>query len=626
MSDEILNGDDDIFPINLDYDGPGEPVFRPNPNDRADGWINATVDFTAKYVASGSRKNLDGWLVYGDEETVEDVVGVGGYTAQLSVGEDIEEALLAAPSSSPTLPADSEDNDAYCFVASAVDDLGNESDLPDEDAGCADPADSKEAMDAIAAVEGVGEVGEDNYVAPVEAADAADAEIFSTLTAGVDTAAPTLEFTTSPKSSIRTATEFQVRATDEGDAGIHEDRPVSGRVALRNAEETLCGPDIASEGEAEDSNTESIPGTDDCKNNDVGLAPITGAGGSAPVVRTDIFTNVTDDSDEIGYYTFMAEARDKAGNVSAEIERTIVHDDVAPSIGISVLAAGNIDGPFDVTVLMADNLSLRDATGNALYGTDYTIRMVAAPFDAFNAAQLTQEHILRLPDVQPLLRLYGAGPTVSYNDEGDVTVTPNDLSSLAVALRDQGSGDPVPATATDLTIDDGVSAFGFTPEDLDPDGDGNNDDDVASTAPADQITSFAISEPAAAAADEDARTVEDGDDTVELEAVVVGTYGAFENPFERVEFYLSDMETGGVLYKVATTSRGEVDDDLVTADDDADDERTWTYTVEVSADDLWDTGGGDDADITRRLYAFGVGSKGTVALVTPLVSLIFEER
>ena len=67
-----------------------------------------------------------------------------------------------------------------------------------------------------------------------------------------------------------------------------------------------------------------------------------------------------------------------------------------------------------MTVLMADNLSLRDAAGNALYGDDpaspdYSIRLVAAPFDAFNAAQLTTERILPLPDVLPLLRLYAAG-------------------------------------------------------------------------------------------------------------------------------------------------------------------------------------------------------------------------
>ena len=274
--DDLL-GDDVIFPINLDYAGPGAPSFIPNPNDRAAGWINGTVDLTAKHVTtSGSRKNLDGWLMYGAEG--ED--GVGGYTAQLSVGEDIEEALDAAPSSSPTLPDDSDDNDAYCFVASALDDLGNRSTLPKEADGCAAPGEYMDAVEFMEAVE-ESEVGANDGTPEVEAEDAV---VFSTIEAGVDTAVPTLEFTTTPRSPVRVATEFQVRASDEGDAGIHETKPVSGRVALRNAEETLCGPDIRDEGEEEDSNTEFIPGTKDCKNNTEGLT-LTGPRSAVPVVQ-----------------------------------------------------------------------------------------------------------------------------------------------------------------------------------------------------------------------------------------------------------------------------------------------------------------------------------------------------
>ena len=133
---QTLNAEDEIFSIQLDYAGPGAPVFRPNPNDRQDGWINDAVGLVAKHVTSGSKKNLDGWLFYGAAGA-----GVGGYAVQLQVGEDIEEALAATASSTPTLPAASKKSDAYCFVASAVDDLGNRSELPDEDDDCTDPAD-----------------------------------------------------------------------------------------------------------------------------------------------------------------------------------------------------------------------------------------------------------------------------------------------------------------------------------------------------------------------------------------------------------------------------------------------------------------------------------------------------
>ena len=57
---DILNGDNDIFPINLDYEGPGQPTFNPNPNGREDGWVNAAVSFT-----STSSRDKDAWLKKG---------------------------------------------------------------------------------------------------------------------------------------------------------------------------------------------------------------------------------------------------------------------------------------------------------------------------------------------------------------------------------------------------------------------------------------------------------------------------------------------------------------------------------------------------------------------------------
>ena len=148
---QTLNAEDEIFLIQLDYAGPGAPVFMPNPNGREGGWINDEVGLAAKHDTSGSKKNDDGWLIYGATDG-----GVGGNTVQLQVGEDMEEALAATASSTPTLPATSKKNNAYCFVASAVDDLGNRSKLPDEDDDCAEPGDY---MDAVTAMEGMGDEG-----------------------------------------------------------------------------------------------------------------------------------------------------------------------------------------------------------------------------------------------------------------------------------------------------------------------------------------------------------------------------------------------------------------------------------------------------------------------------------
>ena len=38
--------DDHPFPLYLDYEGPSAPTFRPNPNGREDGWVNADGGFS----------------------------------------------------------------------------------------------------------------------------------------------------------------------------------------------------------------------------------------------------------------------------------------------------------------------------------------------------------------------------------------------------------------------------------------------------------------------------------------------------------------------------------------------------------------------------------------------------
>ena len=135
-----LNGDD-IFPLYLDFKGPSAPMFIPNVNDREDGWINDGVELTGEYDADD---NKDGWLTYGAAGG-----GVGGYIARLSVAEgDLDEARAADASSAPTLPDPSGAND-YCFIASAVDLLGNESSLPkaEKDGGvCMSTADYDAAV------------------------------------------------------------------------------------------------------------------------------------------------------------------------------------------------------------------------------------------------------------------------------------------------------------------------------------------------------------------------------------------------------------------------------------------------------------------------------------------------
>ena len=119
----ILNAEDLPFPAFVDFVGPsGFPIIVANPNGREMGWINADVGLMGKLGTMGSAK--DNWLVVGTDSTG----GIGGYNLMLRMGEDLEKALEASPSSA--LPAESAGADSYCAVASATDDLGNMSELP----------------------------------------------------------------------------------------------------------------------------------------------------------------------------------------------------------------------------------------------------------------------------------------------------------------------------------------------------------------------------------------------------------------------------------------------------------------------------------------------------------------
>ena len=648
---EVDNLGDDVFPLYLDYEGPGAPVFRANPNKRLEGWINPAVAFT-----STSGRNSDSWL---RKLSGADAGGVGGYTTQLRVGEDLDEALAATASSSPAFAASRED--VYCVVASALDDLGNESARPDEDDGACKTAEEYKGLygKLAAALKVVSDGGSDaTDVQQDEIDDFIDDLVEAALLAGFDDEAPNLTFTTSASSPLRSAREFQVAASDEGRgrSGIH-DAPVLARVTLRNADETLCGSDIRDDGEEEGSNTVTIPGDpdEDCENTSEEL-DVSSAGGAAKLATTAIFG---DGDNEIGFYTFTALARDKAGNMSDEIERVVLNDTEEPSVGITARIPGSgADEAFDVTVLMADDLSLRDVRGTGVYGVAgaYNLRLVGMPIDPFNAPQLTQERILPLADVLPLLRLYNAGAMVDYQDDGtdadkqNLTADGIDLASIAVRLRDQSG-----AAATDdasITVAP-LTGFSYTLPAIATDDEATADVDEQAVARAaraaltaeKEIFSFAITDFDGAGPMENAagNMVSDNDVTIDLEVEVRGNErggddGAllFENPFERVDFYVSDAMTDGHLHKIdsAVGFSAELGIDYGTGQtartntDLTDDRRVWTYAVEVSGDDLESVAKGTERDgpFERSLYAFGVTSKGKVALVSAMVPVEIEER
>ena len=124
--DGVILNDDHPFPAFVDFVGPtNSPIIVANRNGRENGWLNAAVALTGEV----DDDDDDNWLVKG--EGGEGEGGIGGYNMMLLMGEDLEKALDASPGS--TLPDESADNESYCAVASATDDLGNMSELPDAD-------------------------------------------------------------------------------------------------------------------------------------------------------------------------------------------------------------------------------------------------------------------------------------------------------------------------------------------------------------------------------------------------------------------------------------------------------------------------------------------------------------
>ena len=424
----ILNGEG-VFPLRLDYEGPEAPTFAANPNGREGGWINGDVDLTAKQVASGSKKNLDGWLVY-DEMDAQNTSGVGGYTPQLrwatvkTTNLLVDAALAEDPSSAPALAATAK-GDHICFIASAVDALGNESKLPKAETACAS-ADPDDPM-----------------------TEDVDESAASVIMAQVDLTVPTIDWTGASLDDLsRDLTErsYELRVTDEKDGSKIHSIPVIARVAVRNAKETVCGAG-------------DLPGDEDLLGNCENTAE-----GIGSIIDSRVEVDLTG-SKAVGYYTLTAQSQDKAGNKSEEISRVALLDTDKPVVSMSTTKGSNTKSEADyiVSATITDKLSIMDYAVAAAFGATY-YQVKSSLVDAYNA-----------PD--PLTKsvpLDGEKITLPFLAVQEITVVDADRSiGAAVAasalrvvvsdqagLTDEDDDDIAPAKATDGAYDDGSAGVG----------------------------------------------------------------------------------------------------------------------------------------------------------------------
>ena len=530
-SGDILNIDDLPFPAFIDFVGPARPpVIAANPNGREDGWINAAVSLTA----ARRRDTDDAWMVAPADRG--DGGGVGGYKMMVRFGEDLK-AAAAAPVSS-RLPAESRDAGAYCAVASAADHLGNESPLPDTTATCrAAPAGADRLIDhdndpRTGMVYGqIDETGNETIVAGRH------------LEFGVDTTPPTIEFAEDYDEERRYATapvtfafEPQDGGNGAGASGLDGDAGVVAGIQRRTASKTECLV-IAGDGSvAADAAVDR-----DCEASVIGGMDVTLGTGAATA-----------------YYRLHARARDKAGNRSNTLRHTFVHDGTAAvATAPAVLGAVGAGETFAAASVLNDDLSIRDYYMTADFG-DVLSLGAGGPVgvDGFNSLELTNLN-------------HAAGMTVDAyaglqsRVGGDVQA----LDGVSVYVRDQAQEDYGDGERTRITVSDPPRrSDGFQRGAFRTGWVGRDDSDVYAFCG----VPVCEDEGAALAVGIEFRAVARAD-------------GPFPNPFERVDFWMTDVNGASWFFGSDTTgtsgrkgSDGEFD--FFRGDDHF---PTWSFSIVV---------------------------------------------
>ena len=519
----ILN-DDHPFPAFVDFVGPtNSPIIVANRNGRENGWLNAAVALTGEVDAD--EDDDENWLVEGTDETG----GIGGYNMMLRMGEDLEKALEASPGS--TLPVESAESASYCAVASATDDLGNESELPDAKDNCrAAPA----GGDALYVGEGdvammPGTWGQINE-SGMGTADVSG----QTLTFGVDTTVPAIDDIDGDMRLTIAPSAFSFDAfDDEGVASadnLHSVLPLMVRTQRRDASGSECL---------------TIP--------DNGMVDASAGAEDRDCAETTALADngtVEFGTPTVAYYTLWASARDQAGNRSVEVSHTFVFDDeVAEATAPAVPGIIDAGKAFQMATSLNDNLSIRDyyvTTDYDLSGTPIELGVgLPQGVDDFDAASLThRNHNILVSLPQPYKGLQDSP------DDAEATA----IAGVTLAVRDQTQANYGATGGMQSTFDvddpDGIGDAGFTVMFSDID--------------------------AVCAAEDEADCGEGMHKTetkLEVVAEAVAT-GSFNNPFDRVDFWM--MDVNGAHWKLPVTASveaGRTDNR----------ERTWTYSVVVPA-------------------------------------------
>ena len=296
------------------------------------------------------------------------------------------------------------------------------------------------------------------------------------------------------------------------------------------------------------------------------------------------------------YYTLSGAALDQAGNVSTTESHTFVFDAMVAT-ATAPAAPGSLEAgeSFQIASFLNDDLSIRDYYVTANFPTvgAITPRLgIVAPtvVDAFDAATLTHRNFSVTTEVDTYAGL-----------QADVAATDVlELATVSVAVRDQADSDGT---------NDATNSPALTVEDADDPFEGTGTDP-------DNFTVVLTPDEAAICAAEDTDDCDDAveDETsTELEVVATaGGDGAFSDPFERVDFWVQDVN--GVSWMLGSDTSGESGRVSGART------RTWTYSLDATAADLYTLTREaafpptSDSD-THTVLAFGVNDDG-IALVS----------
>jgi len=308
--------------VRLDDRAPGTPNLVMNPRIRQNGWLNAAVGLLSGNTGSAATANnvINAGLGAG-AGAADAGVGGGGFqlrVAATGVGGIVDGARAAAPLTSATVAigsgalAPSLAATSLCGIFTAIDALGNESNLPAAGTVC---------------------------TAPVLASNTVTGAGVNFEQFGVDIAPPTI--TLGPggiaassagvgNTGANVGTEFQVSVLDTGtvgNSGMLAGGPVLGTVTVRTAAAGLTAAQLCPVG--------TPSGTNTCTASATGIAGV-----AFPLVNTTTIAAQT----IIGYYTLNAQSVDAAGNVSTNTVTRVV--DYNPAANIPALTASLFNTPL----------------------------------------------------------------------------------------------------------------------------------------------------------------------------------------------------------------------------------------------------------------------------------------